>query len=177
MSCHSSPAADGDLVDGVVSVALVRPGCYEVGQSTQVNPDLGGVDHLLQGGRVVEVAVAGPEVWLGASFLFDFRQCCDNYSGHIPGVCMELKVNNPEYSPPLSFPHGTNLGSCRQLTESGLGSGPLFGISNTLQFMAMYCQSSQGGSAERPLSGSGRSSLRRWIRSDSGKSPENCSIT
>lgn len=65
ISCHSSPAADGDLVDGVVSVALVRPGCFGVGQSTQVNPDLGGVDHLLQGGRVVEVTVAGPEVWLG----------------------------------------------------------------------------------------------------------------
>lgn len=60
----SSPATDGDLIDGIVSVSLVHPGCSGVGLSTQVYPDLGGMYHLLQGGSVVEVVIAWPQVWL-----------------------------------------------------------------------------------------------------------------
>lgn len=71
------------------------------------------------------------------------------------------------------FTNGTYRGSCRQLTESGLSKGPSFCISNTLQFLAMYCQSSQGCSEVVSLSGSVRSRLCLWIRMDSGKRPPN----
>ena len=89
--------------------------------------------------------------------------------------------NTDSFPYPLTRGHtcqySAYLGSCRQLTESGLSNGPLFCISNTLQFPAIYCQSNQGCSVVVPLSSSVRSSLRLWIRTDSGKSPPNCTIT
>lgn len=62
--CRLSPAADGDLTDGVVSVSLVHPSCSGVVLSTQMYPDLGGAHHLLQGRVVVEVVIAWSGVWL-----------------------------------------------------------------------------------------------------------------
>lgn len=62
----SSPAADGDLADGIVSVSLAHTGSSGVVLSCQVDPDLCGMDHLLQGKTVVEVVVARPPVWLGS---------------------------------------------------------------------------------------------------------------
>lgn len=44
---NSSPATDGDLIDGIVSVSLVHLSCSGVVLSTQVYPDLGGMYHLL----------------------------------------------------------------------------------------------------------------------------------
>lgn len=62
--CNSSPATDGDLTDGIVSVSLVHPGCTGVVLPTQMYPDLGGMYHLLQGRIVVEVVIAWSQVWL-----------------------------------------------------------------------------------------------------------------
>lgn len=62
--CNSSPATDGDLIDGMVSVSLVHSSCSGVVLSTEVYPDLGGMYHLLQGRSVVEVTIAWPRVWL-----------------------------------------------------------------------------------------------------------------
>lgn len=59
-----SPATDGDLTDGIVSVSPVHPGSCRVVLSPQVYPDLAGVDHPLEGETVVEVVVARPQVGL-----------------------------------------------------------------------------------------------------------------
>lgn len=59
-----SPATNGDLTDGIVSVSLVHPSCSGVVLSPQMYPDLGGMHHLLQGGIVVEVVIAWSGVWL-----------------------------------------------------------------------------------------------------------------
>lgn len=56
------PATDGDLTDGVVSVSQVHPGSSGVILPPQMYPDLGGVDHPLEGKTVVEVIVAWPQV-------------------------------------------------------------------------------------------------------------------
>lgn len=62
--CNFSPATNGDLTDGIVSVSLVHPSCSGVVLSTQMYPDLGGMHHLLQGRVVVEVVIAWSGVWL-----------------------------------------------------------------------------------------------------------------
>lgn len=61
---NSSPATDGDFIDSIVSVPLVHCSYFGVVLSTQMHPDLGGVHHLLQCRRVVEVIIAWPRVWL-----------------------------------------------------------------------------------------------------------------
>lgn len=63
---NSSPATDGDLIDGIVSVSLVDPGYFCVVLPFQMYPDLGGMYHFLQGRSVVEVIIAWPQVWLWA---------------------------------------------------------------------------------------------------------------
>lgn len=80
---NSSPATDGDLIDGVVSVSLVHPGGSGVVLSTQVYPDLGGMYHRLQGRSVVEVIIAWPRVWLWGQ-----QAECDVTSrvGHVTGT-------------------------------------------------------------------------------------------
>lgn len=55
-----SPATDGDLLDGVVSVSEVHPHCSGVVLPAQMYPDLGGLYHPLQGGAAVEVIVVRP---------------------------------------------------------------------------------------------------------------------
>lgn len=62
----SLPAADGDLADGIVSVSQVHARSSSVVLSRHVYSDLGGMNHPLQGETVVEVIVAGPQVWLGS---------------------------------------------------------------------------------------------------------------
>lgn len=62
----SSPATDGDLADGIVSVSQVHACSSSVVLSCQVDSDLRGVHHLLQGKAVVEVVVARPPVRLGS---------------------------------------------------------------------------------------------------------------
>lgn len=64
LKISSSPATDGDLTDGIVSVSLVHPGSSGVVLSPQMYPDLGGMDHPLEGKTVVEVIVAWPQVGL-----------------------------------------------------------------------------------------------------------------
>lgn len=61
-----SPATDGDLADGIVSVSLVRALRPRVVLSCQVDSNLRGTHHLLQVGAAVEVVVAWPPVWLGS---------------------------------------------------------------------------------------------------------------
>ena len=52
------PAADCDLIDGVVSVSLIHPRGLRVVLSTEEEPDLSGLYHPLKRRGVVEVVVA-----------------------------------------------------------------------------------------------------------------------
>ena len=58
------PAADGDLIDGVVSVSGIHPHRLRVVLPAEEEPDLSGPYHPLQLRGVVEVVVARSWVWL-----------------------------------------------------------------------------------------------------------------